>query len=135
MCEPAQQLVTAVVVDDGLAHDRAEPGHARGEPIRYSPTVQLQISGSRSSRHWCISSAPVDQPKSSRTYSDRARFACRKIFARALSDHGPPIRPGADANTERTMTTTAEATPSSDRELVLTRLIDAPRAKVFKAWT
>jgi uncharacterized protein YndB with AHSA1/START domain len=33
------------------------------------------------------------------------------------------------------MTTTAEATPSSDRELVLTRLIDAPRAKVFKAWT
>lgn len=25
--------------------------------------------------------------------------------------------------------------PSSDRELVLTRLIDAPRAKVFQAWT
>jgi uncharacterized protein YndB with AHSA1/START domain len=33
------------------------------------------------------------------------------------------------------MTITAEATPSSDRELVLTRIIDAPRAKVFKAWT
>ena len=30
---------------------------------------------------------------------------------------------------------TATATPTSDRELVLTRLIDAPRAKVFKAWT
>jgi uncharacterized protein YndB with AHSA1/START domain len=26
-------------------------------------------------------------------------------------------------------------TPSSDRELVLTRLIDAPRAAVFRAWT
>ena len=33
------------------------------------------------------------------------------------------------------MPTTAEATASSDRELVLTRIIDAPRAKVFKAWT
>lgn len=27
------------------------------------------------------------------------------------------------------------STPSNDRELVLTRLIDAPRAKVFQAWT
>src|SRR5262245_19192132 len=27
------------------------------------------------------------------------------------------------------------AAPSSDRELVITRVIDAPREKVFKAWT
>jgi uncharacterized protein YndB with AHSA1/START domain len=33
------------------------------------------------------------------------------------------------------MTTTAEAAPASDRELVLTRIIDAPRAKLFRAWT
>jgi uncharacterized protein YndB with AHSA1/START domain len=33
------------------------------------------------------------------------------------------------------MTVTAAAAPTSDRELVLTRLIDAPRAKVFRAWT
>lgn len=33
------------------------------------------------------------------------------------------------------MTATAEAVPTSDRELVLTRIIDAPREKVFKAWT
>jgi uncharacterized protein YndB with AHSA1/START domain len=33
------------------------------------------------------------------------------------------------------MTTIVDATPSSDRELVLCRIIDAPRAKVFKAWT
>lgn len=30
---------------------------------------------------------------------------------------------------------TAEATPRNDRELVLTRLIDAPREKVYRAWT
>ena len=33
------------------------------------------------------------------------------------------------------MTATAEATPTSDRELLLTRIIDAPRAKLFRAWT
>jgi len=33
------------------------------------------------------------------------------------------------------MTTSAKAAPASDRELVLTRLIVAPRAKVFRAWT
>jgi uncharacterized protein YndB with AHSA1/START domain len=33
------------------------------------------------------------------------------------------------------MTTHAEPTPADDRELVITRLIDAPRAKLFKAWT
>lgn len=33
------------------------------------------------------------------------------------------------------MTTTPEAAAISDRELVLTRIIDAPREKVFKAWT
>ena len=31
--------------------------------------------------------------------------------------------------------TATDAAPTSDRELVLTRLIDAPRAKLFKAWT
>lgn len=33
------------------------------------------------------------------------------------------------------MTTKIEVTPTSDRELVLCRIIDAPREKVFKAWT
>ena len=33
------------------------------------------------------------------------------------------------------MTTTIEATPSDDRELVLNRLIDAPREKVWRCWT
>jgi len=33
------------------------------------------------------------------------------------------------------MTTTAKAAPTSDRDLVLTRIINAPREKVFKAWT
>ncbi len=30
---------------------------------------------------------------------------------------------------------TSAASPTSDRELVLTRLIDAPREKLFRAWT
>lgn len=33
------------------------------------------------------------------------------------------------------MTTTIEATATSDRELVLARIIDAPREKVFRCWT
>jgi uncharacterized protein YndB with AHSA1/START domain len=33
------------------------------------------------------------------------------------------------------MTAPAEAVPTSDRELVLTRIIDAPREKLFRAWT
>jgi uncharacterized protein YndB with AHSA1/START domain len=33
------------------------------------------------------------------------------------------------------MTATAEATKTSDRELVLTRIIDAPPEMVFRAWT
>ncbi len=33
------------------------------------------------------------------------------------------------------MTAAAETAPSSGRELVLTRIIDAPREKVFRAWT
>ncbi|MDB5531998.1 MAG: polyketide cyclase, partial [Hyphomicrobiales bacterium] len=33
------------------------------------------------------------------------------------------------------MTTAPAAAPASDRELVLTRLIDAPREKLFRAWT
>jgi uncharacterized protein YndB with AHSA1/START domain len=33
------------------------------------------------------------------------------------------------------MTSKTDAAPTSDRELVLTRLIDAPRDKLFKAWT
>jgi uncharacterized protein YndB with AHSA1/START domain len=33
------------------------------------------------------------------------------------------------------MSTTTNAAPTADRELVLTRLIDAPREKLFRAWT
>jgi uncharacterized protein YndB with AHSA1/START domain len=33
------------------------------------------------------------------------------------------------------MTPAAEAVPTADRELVLARLIDAPREKLFRAWT
>src|SRR5438477_8974315 len=35
----------------------------------------------------------------------------------------------------RPMTATANPVPTSDRDLVLTRLIDAPREKLYRAWT
>jgi uncharacterized protein YndB with AHSA1/START domain len=41
----------------------------------------------------------------------------------------------ARATGEDDMTTKADTAPTSDRELVLTRLFDAPREKLFKAWT
>jgi uncharacterized protein YndB with AHSA1/START domain len=33
------------------------------------------------------------------------------------------------------MSTPSDAAPTTDRELVLTRLIDAPREKLYRAWT
>ena len=56
MSKPTQQLVAAIRVDDRLADDRAEPGHAVREPQRHPPAVQRQIGASCSSGHaWSIS--------------------------------------------------------------------------------
>jgi hypothetical protein len=38
-------------MDDGLADDRAEPGHAIGQPARHVSAMERQIGGSSSSRH------------------------------------------------------------------------------------
>src|SRR5262245_66596652 len=46
-----------------------------------------------------------------------------------------PVRPRDDPTRRQRMTAKAEAAPTSDRELVLTRVIDAPRAKLYRAWT
>ena len=51
MRQPPQQLVAAVVMDDRLAHDRAEPRHALAQPFRHAPAMQRQIGASRASRH------------------------------------------------------------------------------------
>jgi hypothetical protein len=40
MREPAQQFVTPIVVNDGLADDRPETGHPVGKPMRYTPAMQ-----------------------------------------------------------------------------------------------
>jgi len=37
--------------------------------------------------------------------------------------------------TKGTVTKTTPAAAASDRELIITRIIDAPRERVFKAWT
>ena len=49
--QAAQQLVTPVVMDDGLAHHRAEAGHAIGEPSRHLPAMQRQIGASSPAGH------------------------------------------------------------------------------------
>src|SRR5580698_801734 len=51
MSEAAQQLVAAVSVDDRLADDGAEPGHAVREPQGHSSAMQRQIGASCSSGH------------------------------------------------------------------------------------
>jgi uncharacterized protein YndB with AHSA1/START domain len=54
-----------------------------------------------------------------------------------MSDRASPVRPKIEAaqHGEHQMTAQAAAAPSSNRELVLTRLIDAPPSKVYRAWT
>jgi hypothetical protein len=51
MGKPAQQLVAAVVMDDGLAHHRAQPRHPLGQPRRDPPAVQRQIGATGSLSH------------------------------------------------------------------------------------
>ena len=51
MREPAQQLVAAVMMDDRLAHDRAEPRHAGGQPLRHPPAMKRKIGAAAASCH------------------------------------------------------------------------------------
>ena len=46
MGEATQQLVAAISVDDRLADDGAEPGHAVREPQGHPPAMQRQIGAS-----------------------------------------------------------------------------------------
>ena len=51
MGETAQKFVAAVMVDNGLADDRAKPGHPVRQPFRHVPVMQWQIGTSGSSDH------------------------------------------------------------------------------------
>ncbi len=51
MGEPAQELVAAVVMDDRLGDDRAQPRHALAEPGRHPAMVQRKIGAARASSH------------------------------------------------------------------------------------
>src|SRR5262249_59433260 len=56
--EPAEELIAPVVVHDRLGHDRAEPAHAGGEPLRHLPAVQRQIGAPGALRHgWVVLAA------------------------------------------------------------------------------
>jgi tripartite ATP-independent transporter DctM subunit len=43
MGQPAQQHVTAVVMDDSFAHHRAKAGHALGQPFRHPAAMKRQV--------------------------------------------------------------------------------------------
>src|SRR3954451_18912660 len=51
MSETPQQLVASVMMDDRLAHDRTEAGHAIRQPFRHLPAVQRQIGAARPLSH------------------------------------------------------------------------------------
>jgi hypothetical protein len=51
MSEATQQLVAAIGVDDRLADDGSESGHAVREPQRHPPAVQRQVGASCSTGH------------------------------------------------------------------------------------
>ncbi|MCW0459548.1 hypothetical protein NB717_000616 [Xanthomonas sacchari] len=51
MRQAPQQFVAAIAVHDGLAHHRAEPGHARAQPVRHATAMQGQIGAAGTSAH------------------------------------------------------------------------------------
>src|SRR5579884_849660 len=51
MREAAQKFVAAVVMDDGLGDDGAEPRHAVGQPFRHVAAVKRQIGAASASNH------------------------------------------------------------------------------------
>src|SRR5450631_2875319 len=54
MRQPPQELVATIVVDDRLANNGAQRGHARCQPRRYAPAMKGKISAACSSCH-CVS--------------------------------------------------------------------------------
>jgi len=51
MRQPPQQFVAPVVVDDGLADHRAQPGHALAEPRRHTAAMQGKIGAAGAAAH------------------------------------------------------------------------------------
>jgi hypothetical protein len=51
MGEAAQELVAAVVMNDGFARDRAKARHAVREPSRHMATVQRQVGAAGPASH------------------------------------------------------------------------------------
>src|SRR3981189_2745175 len=51
MRQPLQEFVAAVMMDDGLAHNGAERGHAARQPRRNTPAVKRKIRAACPSCH------------------------------------------------------------------------------------
>ena len=67
MRQPLKEFVSAVMVDDRLSDDRAERGHARGQPGRYAPAVQRKNCRPGASCH------RIARPSSTQLYQARFR--------------------------------------------------------------
>ncbi|MDR6138106.1 hypothetical protein QE438_001410 [Pseudoxanthomonas sp. SORGH_AS 997] len=72
MGQPPQQLVAPIAVDDGLAHHRAQPGHALAQPRRYAPAMQGKIGAAAASGHGACLIAPACRSRVSGHEIDRA---------------------------------------------------------------
>jgi uncharacterized protein YndB with AHSA1/START domain len=69
-----------------------------------------------------------------------SRAEMNRVFADSLNEHSnqPPRQQNMSSKTKKTKDVAIKNVPSttsSDRELVISRIIDAPRERVFKAWT
>ena len=51
MRQPPQELISAVVVDDGLADDRAQACHALCQPVGHLPAMEGQVCAAGSVNH------------------------------------------------------------------------------------
>jgi hypothetical protein len=51
MRQPAQQLVAAVLEDDRLGDDCAQPGHSIAQPFRHAATVKRQVGTAGTMHH------------------------------------------------------------------------------------
>jgi hypothetical protein len=50
--EPAQYLISTIMMNDGFGDHCAETGHSSGKPARYLAAVEGEISASGATRHY-----------------------------------------------------------------------------------
>src|SRR2546427_10496735 len=145
--------------DPGAVGGRRSDGHGAGRAVRHEPAGDLQApqgSGARRLDHpGPGGAAPAPQARAAATHGgdrlDRAvpqdlggelqapRRRARRAESEAEKDRGRADRgdktQAEEKEGEMTKTGALKITTPTDRELVMTRVFDAPRAMVFDALT